>query len=111
MKKVLVIGSGISGLTTAIECASRNIHVTMVSPFPSERAQSVLAAGGINAALDHKGEGDSIESHIEDTLKGGCFIAGREAVTGLCKTAPEILAVGSPTDAPATAALLPASRS
>ncbi|MBQ6231564.1 MAG: FAD-binding protein [Eubacterium sp.] len=92
MKKVLVIGSGISGLTTAIECASRNIHVTMVSPFPSERAQSVLAAGGINAALDHKGEGDSIESHIEDTLKGGCFIAGREAVTGLCKTAPEILA-------------------
>ena len=92
MKKVLVIGSGISGLTTAIECASRNIHVTMVSPFPSERAQSVLAAGGINAALDHKDEGDSIESHIEDTLKGGCFIAGREAVTGLCKTAPEILA-------------------
>lgn len=92
MKKVLVIGSGISGLTTAIECASRNIHVTMVSPFPSERAQSVLAAGGINAALDHKDEGDSIESHIEDTLKGGCFIAGREAVTGLCKTAPKILA-------------------
>jgi succinate dehydrogenase / fumarate reductase flavoprotein subunit len=92
MKKVLVIGSGISGLTTAIECASRNIHVTIVSPFPSERAQSVLAAGGINAALDHKDEGDSIESHIEDTLKGGCFIAGREAVTGLCKTAPEILA-------------------
>ena len=92
MKKVLVIGSGISGLTTAIECASSNIHVTMVSPFPSERAQSVLAAGGINAALDHKGEGDSIESHIEDTLKGGCYIAGREAVTGLCETAPEILA-------------------
>ena len=92
MKKVLVIGSGISGLTTAIECASSNIHVTMVSPFPSERAQSVLAAGGINAALDHKDEGDSIESHIEDTLKGGCYIAGREAVTGLCETAPEILA-------------------
>jgi succinate dehydrogenase / fumarate reductase flavoprotein subunit len=91
MKKVLVIGSGISGLTTAIECASKGIEVLLVSPFPSERAQSVLAAGGINAALDHKNERDSIESHIEDTLKGGCYLAGRRSVTGLCKTAPEIL--------------------
>ena len=71
MKKVLVIGSGISGLTTAIECASAGMQVSLVSPFPSERAQSVLAAGGINAALDHKDEQDSVESHIEDTLKGG----------------------------------------
>ena len=91
MKKVLVIGSGISGLTTAIECASKGIEVLLVSPFPSERAQSVLAAGGINAALDHKNEQDSIESHVEDTLKGGCYLAGRKSVTGLCKTAPEIL--------------------
>ena len=91
MKKVLVIGSGISGLTTAIECASKGIEVLLVSPFPSERAQSVLAAGGINAALDHKNEQDSVESHIEDTLKGGCFLAGRRSVTGLCETAPEIL--------------------
>ena len=91
MKKVLVIGSGISGLTTAIECASKGIEVLLVSPFPSERAQSVLAAGGINAALDHKNEQDSIESHVEDTLKGGCYLAGRRSVTGLCETAPEIL--------------------
>ena len=91
MKKVLVIGSGISGLTTAIECASAGMQVSLVSPFPSERAQSVLAAGGINAALDHKDEQDSVESHIEDTLKGGCYIAGKKAVTGLCETAPEIV--------------------
>ena len=91
MKRVLVIGSGISGLTTAIECASREMEVLLVSPFPSERAQSVLAAGGINAALNHKHEQDSVESHIEDTLKGGCYLAGKKAVTGLCREAPEIL--------------------
>ena len=91
MKRVLVIGSGISGLTTAIECASRDMEVLLVSPFPSERAQSVLAAGGINAALDHKNEQDSVESHIEDTLKGGAYLAGKRAVTGLCEAAPEIL--------------------
>ena len=91
MKRILVVGSGISGLTTAIECAYRGMKAILVSPFPSERSQSVLAAGGINAVLDHKGEQDSVEAHIEDTLKGGCYIAGDQAVTGLCKAAPEIL--------------------
>ena len=90
MKKVLIVGSGIAGLSCAIECAERGMEVTMVSPFPSERAQSVLAAGGINAVLDTSA-GDSIESHIEDTLKGGCNIAGKEAVKGLCEDAPEII--------------------
>lgn len=88
-KHILIVGSGIAGLSCAIECAKRGMEATLVSPFPSERAQSVLAAGGINAVLPNCEEGDSIESHIEDTLKGGCNIAGREAVTGLCSGAPE----------------------
>ena len=90
MTKVLIIGSGISGLTCAIECASRGINSVLVSPFPSERAQSVLAAGGINAVL-RQDNGDSIEKHIEDTLKGGGNIAGVKAVTGLCTEAPSVV--------------------
>ncbi len=90
MSKVLIIGSGISGLTCAIECASRGEHVILVSPFPSERSQSVLAAGGINAVMSPDSE-DSIKQHIEDTLKGGCYIAGEKAVTGLCTAAPDIV--------------------
>ena len=46
MKEVLVIGSGISGLVSAIECAKNGNHVTLVSSYPSERSQSVMAAGG-----------------------------------------------------------------
>lgn len=91
MKRVLVIGSGIAGLTCSIECAGRGLEVTLVSPYPSERAQSVLAAGGINAVINPIPGGDSIECHIEDTLKGGCYLAGKEAVTGLCKAAPDII--------------------
>ena len=91
MKKVLIIGSGIAGLSCAISCAEKNMKVTLVSPFPSERAQSVLAAGGINAVTDSGEVGDSIECHIKDTLSGGCDIAGKEAVTGLCENAPEIV--------------------
>lgn len=91
MKKVLIIGSGISGMTAAISCAEKGMEVVMVSPFPSERSQSVMAAGGINAALDNLGEGDSVEKHIEDTLKGGCYLGGEEAIKGLCESAPEIV--------------------
>ena len=90
MTKVLIIGSGISGLTCAIECASRGIKSVLVSPFPSERAQSVLAAGGINAVIRPSGD-DSIEQHIQDTLNGGGNIAGVKAVTGLCTEAPDIV--------------------
>ena len=91
MKKVLIIGSGIAGMTCAIECAGKGMKVSLVSPYPSERAQSVLAAGGINAVLECGTDGDSIDCHIEDTLKGGCYIAGRNAVRGLCEDAPDII--------------------
>ena len=92
MKKVLIIGSGIAGLSCAISCAEKDMEVTLVSPFPSERSQSVLAAGGINAVTSSHEAGDCIESHIKDTLIGGCNIAGENAVRGLCESAPEIIA-------------------
>lgn len=90
MKKVLIIGSGIAGLSTALSLAENGIGSIMVSPYPSERAQSVMAAGGINAADPDDAE-DSVASHIEDTLKAGRMIAGTKAVTGLCEAAPEIV--------------------
>lgn len=88
MKHVLVIGSGLSGLTCALELAQKRIQVTLISPYPSERAQSVMAAGGINAAL---GEWDFPELHAADTLKGGCSIADADAVKDLCNAAPDIV--------------------
>ena len=88
MKHALIIGSGLSGLSCAIHLAENGIRSTLVSPYPSERAQSVMAAGGINASL---GREDSPERHAEDTLKSGGDIAGKEAVLGLCSAAPEIV--------------------
>ena len=88
MKHVLVVGSGLSGLSCAIELAESGISSTLVSPYPSERAQSVMAAGGINAAI---GVDDSTDQHAEDTLKSGGSIAGRAAVEGLCSAAPDII--------------------
>jgi len=89
--KTLVIGSGISGLTAAISLAESGNNVVLVSPFPSERSQSIMAAGGINASLNTIGENDSYLIHKDDTIKGGCFIENEEAVLGLCKDAPNCI--------------------
>ena len=88
MKQVLIIGSGLSALSCALRLAEDGIRSILVSPYPSERAQSVMAAGGINAAL---GKDDSPERHADDTLKSGHGIAGKEAVLGLCSAAPKII--------------------
>ncbi|MBR4305009.1 MAG: FAD-binding protein [Clostridia bacterium] len=88
MKHVLVVGSGLSGLTCAIKLAENGIRSTLVSPYPSERAQSVMAAGGINAAI---GADDSPLLHADDTLKSGGNIAGKDTVSELCSAAPDII--------------------
>lgn len=91
MAKVLIIGSGIAGMTCAVRCARHGMHAVLISPYPSERAQSVMAAGGINAVTEQREEGDSVACHIEDTLRGGSWIAGERAVTGLCEHAGEVI--------------------
>ncbi len=91
MKRVLIIGSGIAGLTCAIETAKKGNKAILVSPYPSERAQSVMAAGGINAVLPKCDAEDSVQLHIKETIEGGCRIAGSKSVTALCEDAPEII--------------------
>ena len=90
MRKAVIIGSGIAGLSCAISLAEKGIKSVVASPFPPERSQSVMAAGGINA-VELTGGPDSVEMHIQDTLAGGRYIAGRNAVTSLCKAAPSIV--------------------
>lgn len=91
MKRVHIIGAGLAGLSAAITLAERNIETSLVSPMPSERAQSVLAEGGINAALDLMGEGDSPAEHYADTMRGGCDLADPNAVAGLTEGAPAVV--------------------
>ena len=91
MAKVLIIGSGISGMTCAVRCAQHGLHVLLVSPDFSERSQSVMAAGGINAVTQNHEEGDSVSCHIEDTLKGGSWLGGKKAVQNMCSHAEKII--------------------
>lgn len=92
MGRVTIIGAGLAGLSAAIELAKRNIETSLISTMPSERAQSVLAEGGVNAALDLMGEGDTTAEHFADTMRGGVYLADPNAVAGLTENAPEIVA-------------------
>ena len=97
---VNIIGAGLAGLSAAITLAERGIACNLISRQPSERAQSVLAEGGINAALDTMGEGDTWQEHYADTMRGGCELADPNAVAGLTFRAPELVrwlaSIGAP---------------
>ena len=88
---IIIIGAGLAGLSAALTLAEQGVACNLVSAQASERAQSVMAEGGINACLDTMGENDSIENHFEDTMCGGVYLADPNAVWGLCQNAPEIV--------------------
>lgn len=86
---MIIIGSGAAGLSAALEFAKNGTKSILVSDMPSERAQSVMAEGGINAAVDT--QEDSPELHAEETMKAGRYIADSKAVHQMTKEAPKII--------------------
>jgi len=65
--------------------------VLLFSIVPVKRSHSVCAQGGINAAVNIKGEDDSPEIHTFDTIKGGDFLAEQPPVKEMCYAAPSII--------------------
>ena len=90
-KTIIIIGAGLAGLSAAITASELGCSVKLVSSMPSERSQSVMAEGGINAALDIVGENDSPDEHFEDTMKAACGLADTNAVWALTHNAPDIV--------------------
>lgn len=86
---MIIIGSGAAGLSAALEFAKNGTRSILISDMPSERAQSVMAEGGINAAVDP--QGDSPELHAEETMKAGRYIADSKAVHQMTEEAAKII--------------------
>jgi succinate dehydrogenase / fumarate reductase, flavoprotein subunit len=68
---VLVIGAGGAGLRAAIEAAAAGASVGLVCKSLLGKAHTVMAEGGVAAALAHVDERDSWETHFRDTMIGG----------------------------------------
>ena len=91
MCRINIIGAGLAGLSAAIALAEQGRETNLISAQPSERAQSVLAEGGINGALDLMGEADTVEEHFADTMRGGVFLADPNAVAAMTAAAPALI--------------------
>ncbi len=90
-KQVIVVGGGLAGLSAAMKLAENGCHVRIISVTKCKRSHSVCAQGGINAAMNLRGEDDSPYIHAYDTIKGGDFLADQPPVLEMCLAAPSII--------------------
>lgn len=90
-RKIAVVGGGLAGLMATIKAAEAGVAVDLFSIVPVKRSHSVCAQGGINGAVNTKGEGDSPLIHFDDTVYGGDFLANQPPVKAMCEAAPGII--------------------
>ena len=89
--KIAIVGGGLAGLAAAMKIAEAGHEVDLISVVPVKRSHSVCAQGGINGAVNTKGEGDSPAKHLDDTVYGGDFLANQPPVKRMTDMAPEII--------------------
>ncbi|MBR2756587.1 MAG: FAD-binding protein, partial [Exiguobacterium sp.] len=90
-QSLIVIGGGLAGLMATIKSAEMGVPVKLFSLVPVKRSHSVCAQGGINGAVNTKGEGDSPWQHFDDTVYGGDFLANQPPVQKMAENAPKII--------------------
>jgi succinate dehydrogenase / fumarate reductase flavoprotein subunit len=89
--KIAIVGGGLAGLAAAMKIAEAGNEVDLFSVVPVKRSHSVCAQGGINGAVNTKGEGDSTSEHFDDTVYGGDFLANQPPAKAMCEMAPAII--------------------
>ncbi len=89
--KLIVVGGGLAGLMATMKAAENGTPVDLFSLVPVKRSHSVCAQGGINGAVNTKGEGDSTYKHFDDTVYGGDFLANQGPVKAMADAAPGII--------------------
>jgi len=90
-RTVVVVGGGLAGLMTTMKLAEAGVKVKLFSIVPVKRSHSVCAQGGINGAVNLRGEGDSPYLHFEDTITGGDFLNHQPPVMRMAERAPAII--------------------
>src|SRR5919199_809360 len=86
---VLVVGAGGAGLRAAIAAAERGLSVGVVSKSLLGKAHTVMAEGGIAAAVGNVDPDDSWRQHFMDTMNSGKFLNNWQMVETFTKEAPQ----------------------
>ena len=90
--KVIVVGTGLAGASAAATLAELGYQVDAFTFHDSpRRAHSIAAQGGINAAKNYQGDGDSINRLFQDTIKGGDFRSREANVHRLAQVSVDII--------------------
>jgi succinate dehydrogenase / fumarate reductase, flavoprotein subunit len=90
--RVIVVGSGLAGLSCAMKLAEEGVDVDLVSTGPARSSHSVCAQGGINACNEiARQQGYSEWTHFDETILGGDFLADQPPVHEMCYWAPRIV--------------------
>jgi len=71
---VLVVGAGGAGIRAAIECAQKGLNTGMISKSLLGKAHTVMAEGGVAAAMGNVDARDNWKIHFRDTMRGGKFL-------------------------------------
>src|SRR5947207_11153653 len=71
---VLVIGAGGAGLRAAIEAAAQGVSVGLICKSLLGKAHTVMAEGGMAAAIGNVDDRDSWKVHFADTMRGGQYV-------------------------------------
>jgi len=90
--KVIVVGTGLAGASAAATLAELGYQVDSFTFHDSpRRAHSIAAQGGINAAKNYQGDGDSVNRLFYDTVKGGDFRSRESNVHRLAQVSVNIV--------------------
>jgi fumarate reductase (CoM/CoB) subunit A len=95
----LIVGCGAAGLRAAVECLENGLMPLLVTKRPIGQSNTIMAEGGVNAAIGQRDPSDNWKTHYDDTMKAGRFLNCRMMVETLCKEAPsrmyDLLAYGA----------------
>ncbi|MEA3315042.1 MAG: FAD-dependent oxidoreductase [Campylobacterota bacterium] len=89
MYDILIIGSGGAGLTSAIELSKSSKSIVVLSKTFPTASQTAQAQGGINAVISDNG--DSIENHINDTIKSSHSLGDEDTIKYMCENGKETI--------------------
>ncbi len=89
---VVVVGTGVAGLTAALDAARAGLSVLLVTKGEPEEASTRWAQGGVAVVRDDRDPGDSVDAHIDDTIVAGGGLADPVAVAMILTEGPAAVA-------------------